>query len=454
MNPSQIQPRMNRRSALRGIGASALLARLGWMNALAQSQNTPADYRALVCVFLVGGNDGHNTVVPLGQAQFNAYKAARGTLALPDNNGPLLAVETPDGTPYGLNNGLAKLHPYWAQGRLAVLANTGMLVQPVTRTEFLANTKKVPTNLFSHSDQIQQMQTAIPSSSGGTGWGARAMDVLNPLNAGSSFPAAVSTAGPALFCTGSLVQSASLLPGFDLDPSGLNLWPQSAALARKNGIQQVLEFDSGLALIQAANKVRKDAFDLNALLRGGSATITTAFPGTSLGNQLRQVAKIIKLRGTTGMSRQVFLCSIGGFDTHGSQSWQHWDLLSQVADALDAFQKTMETELAIPEKVTAFTLSDFGRSLQPSGSGSDHGWGNHHLILGGAVQGGRVYGTFPNLALGGPDDCGSRGVLIPTTSTEQYGATLARWLGVPDAQLGSVFGGLGAFQGTDLGFLG
>jgi len=449
-----IHSRLNRRSMLRGIGATALLTRLGLMNALAQWQNTPADYRALVCIFLVGGNDGHNTVVPLTQAQFNAYKAVRGTMSLPDSNGPLLPVQTPDGTPYGLNNGLSAIHPLWAQGKLAVLANAGMLVQPVTRAEFLANTRKVPTNLFSHSDQIQQMQTAIPSSSGGTGWGARAVDLLNPLNGGSSFPAAVSTAGPALFCTGNIVQSASLLPGFDLDPSGLNLWPQSAALARKTGIQQVLEFDSGLALVQSANKVRKDAFDLNALLRGGSATIGTPFPGTSLGDQLKQVAKIIKLRGTTGMSRQVFLCSIGGFDTHGSQSWQHWDLLSQVAEAMAAFQTTMDQELAIPDKVTAFTMSDFGRSLQPSGTGTDHGWGSHHLIMGGAVQGGRVYGTFPNLALGGPDDCGTRGVLIPSTSTEQYGATLARWLGVPDAQLGSVFSNLGNFGSGDLGFLG
>lgn len=449
-----IHSRLNRRSMLRGIGATALLARLGLMNALAQSQNTPADYRALVCIFLVGGNDGHNTIVPLTQAQFNAYKAVRGTMSLPDSNGPLLPVQTPDGTPYGLNNGLSAIHPLWAQGKLAVLANAGMLVQPVTRAEFLANTKKVPTNLFSHSDQVQQMQTAIPSSSGGTGWGARAVDLLNPLNGGSSFPAAVSTAGPALFCTGSIVQSASLLPGFDLDPSGLNLWPQSAALARKTGIQQVLEFDSGLALVQSANKVRKDAFDLNALLRGGSATIGTPFPGTSLGDQLKQVAKIIKLRGTTGMSRQVFLCSIGGFDTHGSQSWQHWDLLSQVAEAMAAFQTTMDQELAIPDKVTAFTMSDFGRSLQPSGTGTDHGWGSHHLIMGGAVQGGQVYGTFPNLALGGPDDCGTRGVLIPSTSTEQYGATLARWLGVPDAQLGSVFSNLGNFGSSNLGFMG
>lgn len=449
-----IHTRISRRSLLRGAGAAALLSRLGRLNSLAQA--TSPDYRALVCVFLFGGNDGHNTIIPLSQSAFNAYRAGRGSLALPDNNGPLLQVQSTDGTPYGLNPGLAAIHPLWAQGRLAVLANTGMLVAPVTRQAFLSNTAAVPTNLFSHSDQLQQMQSGFPSATGGTGWGGRAVDALHTLNGASTFPAAVSTNGPALFCTGGIVQSASLLPGFDLDVSGLNLWPQAASDARLAGIQQLLEFDSGLALIQSANKVRKDALALNAMLRGNSATVSTVFPGTSLGDQLLQVAKIIKLRTTTGMRRQVFFCSLGGFDTHGSQSWQHWDLLKQVSEALAAFYNAT-AELGVADQVTSFTLSDFGRSLQPSGSGSDHGWGNHHLILGGAVRGGRVYGRFPDLSLQGPDDCGSRGVLIPSTSTEQYGATLARWMGVSDTDLPSVFGNLsnfGSLQQADLGFMG
>jgi uncharacterized protein (DUF1501 family) len=441
----------SRRQFLGGLGASALLSRFGWMNALAQS-NQP-DYKALVCVFLAGGNDGHNTVVPLTQAEFNSYKAARGSLALPDNNGALLQVVTPDGTPFGLNPGLTAVHPLWAQGKMAVLANAGMLVQPVTRAQFLSNAVPVPTNLFSHSDQVQQMQSGIPSSSGGTGWGGRAADALQPLNGSSTFPAAVSIAGPSLFCTGNVVQAASLLPGFNLDVSGMSPWPQAAAAARKTGLQQVLEFDSGLALVQAANKVRKDALDLNALLTGNTATVNTVFPGTNLGNQLQQVAKIIKLRATTGMSRQVFLCSLGGFDTHGAQGWQHWNLLREVSEALAAFYNST-VEMGVADRVTSFTLSDFGRSLQPSGSGSDHGWGNHHLILGGAVQGGNVYGTFPAMALGGPDDSGSRGALIPSTSTEQYGATLATWLGVPSDQLASVFPNLANFETSNLGFMG
>lgn len=442
---------LSRRQWLGSLGGAALLSRMGRINALAQG--APPDYKALVCVFLSGGNDGHNTVVPLTQAEFNAYRTARGSVALPDNNGPLLTVETPNGTPYGLNPGLSALHPLWGQGRLAVLANTGMLVQPVSRQQFLDQSVPLPTNLFSHSDQIQQMQSGFPSTSGGTGWGGRSADLVQSLNGGSTFPATVSIAGPALFCTGKIVQSASLLPGFNLDPSGMNLWPQSAADARKTGLQQILEFDSGLALIQAANQVRRDALDLNALLSGSSATLATPFPGTSLGNQLQQVAKIIKLRNTTGMGRQVFFCSLGGFDTHGSQSWQHWDLLRQVSEGLLAFYNAT-VEMGIADRVTSFTLSDFGRTLQPSGTGSDHGWGNHHLILGGAVRGGQMYGTFPSMALGGPNDSGTRGALIPTSSTDQYGATLAAWLGVAAAELPVAFPNLSKFGTANLGFLG
>ena len=178
------------------------------MNALAQASST--NYKALVCIFLVGGNDGHNTVIPLTQAAFNAYQAGRGNIALPDFNGALLPIETPDGTPYGLNPGLAVIHPLWSQGRLAILANAGMLVGPVNRQNFLNNLVPLPTNLFSHSDQIQEMQSGIPSTSGGTGWGARAADLLHSLNGSSTFPASISTNGPSLFCTGKFVQSASL----------------------------------------------------------------------------------------------------------------------------------------------------------------------------------------------------------------------------------------------------
>ncbi|HYE30353.1 MAG TPA: DUF1501 domain-containing protein [Methylomirabilota bacterium] len=447
---SLLQKKVGRRQWLRTVGAAAMLGSLGRMNAL--SQNAPPSYKALVCVFLAGGNDGHNTIIPLTQSLFNSYKAGRGSLALPDNNGPLLQVQSDNGDPYGLNPGLAAIHPLWASQKLAVLANTGMLIEPVTRAGYLGKSVAVPTNLFSHSDQIQQMQTSYGSTSGGTGWGGRTADKVQASNNGSTFPSAVSIAGPSLFCVGDVVQSASLMPGFNLDMAGMNLWPQAATAARKNGIQQILQMNSGMTLVQAANQVRKDALDLNSLLSGSSATLGTTFPGTSIGMQLQQVAKIIKLRNTTGMSRQVFFCSLGGFDTHGAQGWQHWDLLRQLSEALIAFYNST-VEMGVADSVTSFTLSDFGRSLQPSGSGTDHGWGNHHIVLGGAVSGGKVYGQFPDLSLGGPSDSGSRGTLIPTTALDQYGATLASWFGVPSDQLDAVFPNLKNFQTKTLGFL-
>lgn len=439
----------SRRSFLRQ--ASAMLAAAA-AGAGAQGQTGPG-YKALVCIFLLGGNDGHNMVVPMSSAAYAAYKAIRGGLALPGNDAGLSPVVTPAGVPYGLNSGLSSVVPLWAQGRLAVVANVGMLARPVTRAQVLDGSAKLPSNLFSHSDQIQQMQTGHAAGSGGTGWGGRAVDQLQALNGGSRFPASISMAGNSLFCAGSVVQSASLIPGFDLAPSGLSAWPASAAAAKANALNQVLAMDSGVTLIQAANKVRQDALTLNSLLAGaGAASVATPFPGTAIGQQLLQVAKVIKLRPSTGMARQVFFCAVDGFDTHAGQSWQQMDLLRQVGDAMAAFYNAT-VELGVAGNVTTFTESDFGRTLQPSGSGTDHGWGNHQLVMGGAVRGGNVYGNFPFPALGGPDDAGARGALIPSTSLDQFGATLARWFGVGAAQMATVFPNLGAFATADLGFL-
>jgi len=425
--------------------------RLSQMNALAQS--TPS-YKALVCVFMLGGNDGFNTVVPMDSAPYTAYKNIRGGLGLPTGSATLLPVSTSAGNQYGLNGGLQQVHPLWAQKKLAVIANMGLLVQPVSRAQYLANAVALPTNLFSHSDQTTQMQSGVPSSGAGTGWAGRLADAVQAMNGAATFPSSVSIAGPALFCTGNAVQSASLVPGFDLSLGGMNFWPQSAAAAKKAALQEMLTFSNGLTLVQQANSVMSNAMSLNAMLKsaGTGGGITTVFPGTSLGNQLKEVAKIIKLRTATGMTRQVFFCSIGGFDTHGAQDWTHWDLLRNVGEAMRAFYDST-VELGVAEQVTTFTASEFGRTLQPSGVGTDHGWGSHHLIMGGAVKGGEVYGTFPSYALTGPDDSGSRGALIPTTSTDQFGATLAKWFGVPAGSMASVFPNVGNFGVQDIGFL-
>jgi uncharacterized protein (DUF1501 family) len=413
---------------------------------------TAEDYRALVCVFLAGGCDGHNVLVPQATAAYAAYKSIRGGLALPDQSAGLLPITTPEGMPYALNSGLQTIHPLWAQGKLAAIANVGPLLAPTTRTQIQAGTATLPANLFSHSDQMQQTQ-AGSGSGGGTGWGGRTADALIARNGSSRFPAAVSMSGGALFTHGAQVPNASLIPGFNLDVSGMNTWPASATTARSQALNEILALDGGVRLIQGANQVRRDALSLGALLRtSGAGTVNTVFPGTDLGRQLQQVARVIALRNSVGVKRQVFFVQLGGFDTHSGQSWQQWDLLRQLGDAIGAFYSAT-VELGVSQLVTSFTQSEFGRSLQPSGSGTDHGWGNHHLILGGAVKGGQVYGRFPYPALGGADDAGSRGALIPSTSLEQFGATLGRWFGLDAAAVATAFPLITAFSPQDLGFM-
>jgi len=420
--------------------------------ALPAAAQATEDYRALVCIFLAGGCDGHNLLVPQSAAAYAAYKQIRGGLALPDQSAGLLPITTTDGVPYALNSGLQAIHPLWAQRKLAAIANVGPLLAPTMRAQILNGTATLPANLFSHSDQMQ-LAHAGNASGGGTGWGGRAADAVIARNGTPRFPAAVSMSGGALFTSGAQVPSASLIPGFNLDVSGMSTWPASASAARSQALNEILALDGGVKLIQAANQVRRDALSLGALLRsGGAGTVNTVFPGTDLGRQLQQVARVIALRGSVGVKRQVFFVQLGGFDTHSSQSWQHWDLLRQLGEAMSAFYNAT-TELGVASLVTSFTQSEFGRSLQPSGSGTDHGWGNHHLILGGAVKGGQVYGRFPYPALGGADDSGSRGALIPSTSLEQFGATLARWFGVDAAGLNTAFPALGAFAPQDLGFM-
>lgn len=414
---------------------------------------TTEDYKALVCIYLAGGADGHNLLVPQETSAYNAYRSIRGGLALPDGQATLLPITTPSGVPYALPSGLQAIHPLWAQGRLAAIANVGPLLAPTTHAQIVGGTATLPAQLFSHPDQAQLAQ-AGNGTGGGTGWGGRVADAMLSRNGTSRFPAAVSMSGAALFTSGNQVQSASLIPGYNLDADGMTTWPATAAAARSQGLNDILALDGGVRLIQAANQVRRDAQSIGALLRSGTGgTVATVFPGTELGAQLQQVARLIAMRKSVGVRRQVFYVQLGGWDTHGGQSWQHFDLSRQLAQAMAAFYATT-VELGVANLVTTFTQSEFGRSLQPSGSGCDHGWGNHHFILGGAVRGGQVYGRFPYPALGGSDDANSRGCLIPSTSLEQFGATLARWFGLDATAIAAAFPNLGAFGSADLGFMG
>ena len=435
-------------------GMLAALGNLETANATPMAQ----DYKALVCIFLFGGNDGHNTVFPMSNTEYNAYIAKRGGLALTGNKA--LPITTTSGGQYGLNYGLVEMQSLFQQGKVAVLANTGILNQPTTQPQYAQASVPLPTQLFSHSDQVVQMQAGVPNSSAGSGWGGRIADLVQANNAGTTFPVAISFNGSSLYVAGQAVPATNLQPGNSLQQYAMSGgWPQAAIDARANAQKQVALAGSSNRIVAAADKVMNDTWNLNAILQGAAGgALNTVFPSTSLGNQLKEVAHFINLRAQTGASRQVFFCGLGGFDTHSGQDYQQWDLLHQLSQALKSFYDA-SIEMGASQDVTSFTLSDFGRSLQPSGTGSDHGWGSHHLIVGGGVSGGQIYGTFPILnasdsAYNPNAFADSRGVLIPTSSLAQYGATLAKWFGAQDAQLNGLFPELANFTTRDLGFMG
>ena len=429
---------------------SLALRPLGLLPALAQSNS---DYRALVCIFLFGGNDSNNMVVPMSDAQFQAYTSLRSILALNTSQLTAPMVAKTDQAPYSFHSSLGELATLFSNGELAVAANVGPLVQPTTRAQYQAQAAPVPLNLFSHSDQQLAWQTSIPQGHSPTGWGGRAADIVSSMN-GSNFPTFLSVAGNSLMGAGVATQPVALSPGQSLALQGFNT--SAASSARLSALQTLLTTEQGVSLIQSANNILGNSIaDATALGSGLSKApgLKTVFPATGLGAQLKQVAQIIQIRDTLNMRRQIFFCSLGGFDTHTNEINTHLNLYPQLSKAMAAFNSAMQ-ELGTDQEVTTFTESDFSRTFQPtSGDGSDHAWGSNHLIMGGAVHGGDVYGQFPTFQLGGTDDADTRGRWIPKISVDQYGATLASWFGVPDAQLTSVFPSLANFTTQKLTFL-
>lgn len=428
------------------------------------------DYRALVCVFLNGGNDGNNMFVSLDQyAQYSAARAAA-QLAIPQAS--FLSVAPVSGGSYGFHPNMPEMQNLFNQGRLAVLCNNGPLVEPLTRTTYQNGTGKKPLQLFSHSDQVGLYQTAIANSVSQTGWGGRLADKTLGLNGGASFPSNVSIAGVNLYLTGVDTRqlavadsNTSLANVLQLNNApGANTSEINSRLASFNELRT---FDNNFKLIKAASDVRSSSIQTDNALSTVNPVLSTPFPtpSTSISRQLLQVARLIKASTdpTAGinMKRQIFFVQIGGFDTHSAQLNGQGTLLQQLSQAISAFFNAT-VELGLQDKITLFTMSDFSRTLQPSGTGaaqvgSDHAWGNHQFIVGGAVQGHTLYGTYPNITPGGPDDTdgGSspRGRWIPTTSIEQYAATLATWYGLSSADLTAVFPLIGHFSTPNLGFL-
>ena len=418
-----------------------------------------ADYKALVCVFLYGGNDGLNTIVPTDAARHAQYSAVRGRLAIP--RASLVALP---GTEFGLHPSLGALSGAASAGHIAPVFNVGPLYAPLTKAQYRNapdGTTLKPDGLFSHSDQQILWETGTTRAQERTGWGGRASTSLGTVNP------VISVGGNARFGLTTL-QSPLVLPGpgstfgaYGLQPEDLNWAPRRAI---KNAVDAMYAQSQDTVLADAYARMQRDAFAvsqrLGALVKiepgksGANPAIDAAFaPITSggritsaLGRQLYQVAKLIAGNATVGGDRQIFFAQAGGFDTHAGQiagsatDGEHARRLQEVGDALGAFYAAMRN-LGLGQAVTTFTQSDFGRTFKPNSStGTDHAWGNQHLVMGGAVQGRATYGSYPQLVLGGDDDVGSdpwelEGRWIPTTSVDQYAATLLGWFGASDAQL-------------------
>ena len=456
-------------SALAGSGFD----RLGLVRALA-ARGAPAGYKALVCVLLDGGNDGNNTVVPHDEYNspggYAAVRAASG-LAIPKDD--LLPVSPPSqqGRKFGLHPNLPELQALFHQQKLAVLCNTGTLVRPLTRELYRAGVGH-PYQLFSHSDQVDQQQTAASVEQGQTGWGGRISDLMAGVNGDSALPFAVSAAGKtSLFATGGETRQLVVSPDSQrlLDSIAVDYGPGFPAdyhAARRLAFERI-RVDAGAGagtFVKVASETIGEALRARQALENDPVLPPlqagqTEFPAGRLGAQLRQVAKLVAAGRALGLSRQIFFCSLEGFDHHANQKSSFYNqdqLLLHLSLSLKAFYDAT-VRLGAASDVTTFTLSDFGRTFEPSGAGagvgSDHGWGNHHFVLGDAVRGGDFYGTFPVLALGGPDDADERGRCIPTTSVEQYAAILAAWFGLPAGDLPRVFPLIGRFAAHDLGFM-
>jgi uncharacterized protein (DUF1501 family) len=431
---------------------SLALRPFGLISALAQSASS--QYQALVCVFLFGGNDSNNTIVPMDDASYKAYTTIRGSLALPTSS--LTNVTASNGAPYAFHSKLAEVASMFTSKELAVVANVGSLVEPLTRAQYQAAVAPVPLNLFSHSDQQIAWQTSLAQGHSPTGWGGRAADYISAQNLNSTqFPTFFSVAGNAMQGTGTETQQVALAPGGTLALSGFS--SSAASQARLSALTNLLTTESGVSLVQAADNELATSMGDASALGAALAKVTklkTVFPATSIGEQLQQVAQIIQVRADLGMQRQIFFCSLGGFDTHTTELETHNTLYPQLSPALAAFYAATQ-ELGVAQNVTTFTESDFSRTFQPTTSdGSDHAWGSHHLVMGGAVQGGQIYGQFPTFELAGPNDTDTRGRWIPTTSIDQYGATLCSWFGIPNSALATVFPNLQNFSSQKLGFMG
>lgn len=472
-------------AALAGhIGFFGKVTALAQKTKFADASAAPSDYRALVCIYMTGGNDANNMIVPnhsdASVSNYASYSAGRSAQGLALAQSSLLPISVPriGNLTYGLhpsfgtvtggiNNGI---HELWAQGKLAAVTNVGTLVQPITRAEYINNTVPRPRQLFSHTDQSNSQMNARADMIVLSGWGGRIADRMTlPANPDRLVPTVNSINGSRLFTVGESTQPLAIGPAPAplsgiLALTGFNGSAQAnARLAALNAEMALIDTND---ISNASAAIHREAITISNSLNN-SSDVTVAFPTTEIGNQMKQIARLIKNRTALHMNRQIFFCTVDGFDTHTGQLTAQSTLFSRLSQAMRAFHDEM-TAQGIADKVTQFTLSDFNRTFNPGGSGvnvgSDHAWASHSIVVGGSVIGGNFYGLnttngtpFPTLVQNGPDDSDStstaRGRWIPTTSVEQYAATLSKWFGLGTADMEYVFPNLRNFATNDLGFM-
>lgn len=465
MNPNSHKDPIDRRtfvrlSACAAVGTTSLfstLFNLRQLNAATAGTVSGADgddYKAIVCIFLYGGNDANNLLVPIDASNYSVYASGREQLALPQNSLLPLNALNSDGRSFGIHPAMTGCHELFNSGNLAMISNVGTLLAPATLSDFRNRTAAIPDHLFSHSDQQVLWQTSVNENVAvdPTGWGGRIADLIHASHNDSSISMLVSLSGSNFFQVG-----RTLLP-FRTDARGsstydiLNGWDHHAT-TRAEGFRNLLEKDYAHVMERAfadiSNSAIRNADTFNNAV--ASSDDFAMIPNSGLGNQLRMVAKLIQSRQALGQRRQIFFVATGGYDTHGPQLGQHAGLLGGLDSAMKGFYDALAS-IEAQDCVTSFTASDFGRTFDTNGRGSDHGWGSHHMVMGGAVKGQNIYGDFPDLAFGNDLDTG-RGRWLPTTSVDQYGATIARWFGVPESELSTVFPNIGNFATSNLGFM-
>ena len=428
------------------LGVASALASSGLTSFNATAASGGDDYKALVCILLAGGADSFNMLVPTDNSGYTEYASVRSDLAL--GKGQLLPLNNAanGSRTLGFHPGMTELQTLYNSGDLACLANVGTLVKPTTPQQLANNTAEFPLGLHSHRDQIDQWQTASPDSRIGNGWGGRVADLMHSNNGDPSVAMNMSLAGNNLFQSGLATSPHNVtteghgtvdLANFEQDPNGGAATAMRAMYEGRN-FNSMFRRAYANAFNQANNANGKIAQAI-----GASATFGTAFGTDELALQLKMTARLISVAKGLGFKRQTFFITYDGWDHHDDTLKGMQTMVPVLSKGMSDFHKAMQ-ELGMQNQVTTFTMSDFGRTLTSNGKGSDHGWGGNHLIMGGAVKGGKIYGQYPSLALDNPLDTG-RGVLMPTTATDSYFAELALWLGVPASQLPSVLPNINRF---------